>query len=273
MARSVAGLLAGGVATGLFLIAAGQSPAHGDDGKPVVAGSFNVKVNVGKSAFPDGFKTQPGIRTYTFGSGCRLGSAQVHADPDHATRRDRDQLADDDDRRGRVGLLREAGLHRHRDRRRQDPGRRRPHHRDEADADGHDRARRRHLRDRDARHHRQQPRGERPGTRQQLHDPAEQQPLCGGALDVDGRRWCRSACRPPTTSPVPMRLGDDTAPTKGTIPAFELPQTAGRPRAPRRWPAGADHRSREPWSLRPRRSARSGIGYRRTSCWWPSSAC
>jgi hypothetical protein len=74
MARWVAGLLAGGVATGLFLIAAGASPAQGDDAKPVIAGSFNVKVDPGRSGLPEGFKSKPGVRTYTFGSGCAVGS-------------------------------------------------------------------------------------------------------------------------------------------------------------------------------------------------------
>ncbi len=74
MVRWWAGLLAGGVASGFLLVAATQVSADGAE-TPVIAGSFDVKVKPGKSGLPDNFKSAPGIRTYTFGSGCPVGSS------------------------------------------------------------------------------------------------------------------------------------------------------------------------------------------------------
>ena len=225
MARSVAGLLAGGVATGLLLIAAGQSPAHGDDGKPVVAGSFNVKVNVGKSELPDGFKSQPGIRTYTFGSGCRLGSSKcalTQSTPQGGTETSplttmtggvgsnfSEKLDCLDTVTGAVST----------------PG-------------GADHTIVMRLMP----------------TATTVRDGVTYVTEMRGTIDnnivVNARGRANNCTIPPnnslfalehstlratlvplsvpptTTSPVPVRLADDTAPTKGTIPAFELPQTA-----------------------------------------------
>ena len=76
MARRVLGLLAGGIATGLcVLVVAGQAPAHGVDSKPVVAGTFTVTVKVQKNSSPQTISLTNGSRTYTFGSGCRVGTA------------------------------------------------------------------------------------------------------------------------------------------------------------------------------------------------------
>ncbi len=74
MVRRWAGLLAGGVASGFLLVAATQVSASGAE-SPVIAGSFDVKVKPGKSDMPDNFKSKPGLRTYTFGAGCAVGSS------------------------------------------------------------------------------------------------------------------------------------------------------------------------------------------------------
>ena len=86
MARRTAGFLIAGVWTGLLFVAIGVPPASSADSKPVVAGTFNVRVDPQPSSMPDNFKIQPGSRTYFFGAGCPVGSAcqisRVTADGD-----------------------------------------------------------------------------------------------------------------------------------------------------------------------------------------------
>src|SRR3954454_14146613 len=77
-ARRLIEVLAGGVATGLCsmaLVATGQAPAHADASKPVVAGTYTVQVKVQKNTDPQIIDLKAGSRTYTFGAGCRVGSA------------------------------------------------------------------------------------------------------------------------------------------------------------------------------------------------------
>jgi hypothetical protein len=75
MARRVAGLLAGGIATGLILIAAGIMPAHGAESKPAVAGTFNVQLKVQKNTNPSILNLTNANHNYTFGKGCAVGGA------------------------------------------------------------------------------------------------------------------------------------------------------------------------------------------------------
>ncbi len=75
MARRTAGFLIAGGWTGLLFVAIGVPPATSADSKPVIAGTFNVRVDPQPSTMPDNFKIQPGNRTYFFGAGCTVGSA------------------------------------------------------------------------------------------------------------------------------------------------------------------------------------------------------
>ncbi len=75
MARRIAGYLIWGVGIGLLLVAIGVSPATSADSKPVIAGTFTVKVNPEPSSMPENFKIPPGNRTYFFGAGCTVGSS------------------------------------------------------------------------------------------------------------------------------------------------------------------------------------------------------
>jgi hypothetical protein len=59
----------------MVLVAAGQAPAHGDDSKPVVAGTYTVQVKVQKNTDPQIIELKNGSRTYRFGAGCRVGTA------------------------------------------------------------------------------------------------------------------------------------------------------------------------------------------------------
>ena len=191
----------------------------------MVAGSFNVKVNVGKSDLPDGFKSQPGIRTYTFGSGCRLGSAKcdlTQTTPQGGTETSRlmtmtggvgSNFSEKLDCLDTVtGAVRTPGGADHTIVTRLMP------------------------------------------TATTVRDGVTYVTEMRGTIDnnivVNARGRANNCTIPPnnslfalehstlratlvplsvpptTTSPVPVRLSDDTAPTKGTIPAFELPQTA-----------------------------------------------
>lgn len=225
MARGVKWLLAGGVATGLFLIAAGQSTAHADDARPVVAGSFNVKMKVGKSTLPDGFKTQPGIRTYSFGSGCTLGAGScdlTRTTPEGDTVDNRlmtmtggvgwnfSEKLDCYDTV--TGALKTPGGADHTIVTRLMPS---------ATAV------------RDGVTYVTAMRGtidnnivvNAKGRAQNCTIPPNNSLFAGEHTTLKATLVPLSA-PPSTTSPVPVRLGADTAPTKGTIPAFELPQTA-----------------------------------------------
>jgi hypothetical protein len=76
MARRTLTILAGGITTGLMvLVVAGQAPAHGDDSKPVVSGTYTVQVKVQENTDPQIIELKNGSRTYRFGAGCRVGTA------------------------------------------------------------------------------------------------------------------------------------------------------------------------------------------------------
>jgi hypothetical protein len=75
MARRMALILAGGVAAGWLLVAAGQAPAQADEGTPVVAGTFTGQLKVTDSWQSGGWGVKGGSRALTFGQGCAMDTS------------------------------------------------------------------------------------------------------------------------------------------------------------------------------------------------------